>query len=465
MNSRKEYNLPILAILFSMLWWTYLGSLSQMLIVQDAVGYKHLAETILHQGLTGYFQTGPNREPLYSSLLAVSLQLEHSFHVSFTTVQVCFQLIILSITQLLLWKILKILQLRGFIQCLILLYFGLSPAINNAALSLFSEIGAFIFVLGIILASHRSFTLIDDPSSSNKQLMKTGLGLSLMFLGAVMVKAVFDVIFLFFVLYFIYVALRFKITQKNIQFKKTVILLLTIFLAFELPTLCFKLANQKFNGHFTLTDRGPWLLYGNMKRRTEKLDSQKWQTAFAYIPGLDFCELQFKSEECQFWSSQTSDMIGSQKRQELEQTLGSSASIDHEFLKASLQSFKERPWQASVLIFLEGLKMFFWETTHVGFVVYPDWLTHLYNNEWFNQTLKFLVALLTFASLIFSFLTLKSLSADSQRIIKACLLVLIPFALIHAIFLILPRYALPISSVYLILIGLMLERLTNFKKN
>lgn len=451
--------LPFYSIIISLLWWTYLGAAAQPLIVQDAVGYKQLADTIYHDGFWAYFNHGPTREPLYPILISFSLRISDALHISFITIQLIFQILCLFITQLLVWNILRRLGIHTVIQSIVLLYFGLSPSLNNAALSLFSEVLIFPFILILILIFQGSIKIIlsQGPNVPYRYILALGQNIGLMFLFCLLVKGIFEAIFLLMVLCLILVALFRKEIFSGILF-----LVLGAIISFELPLTFYKFLNYHNSGHFTYTDRGPWLLYGNMARRVMPLSTKDWQTAVAYIPGLDFCELKYKDNSCTFWSSETSDNLGAKKRAELERQGFQKKSLDNALMREARTAFLSHPWQATSLMAIESLKIFFYETTHIGFVVYPNWLKNIYNNELFNQSLKFFIALLSFISLLYTLyklIVVRNLTPITQWGLAAICFIIIAFAFLHAPLLIIPRYALPIASLQMILMAFFLNQM------
>ena len=49
---------------------------------------------------------------------------------------------------------------------------------------------------------------------------------------------------------------------------------------------------------------------------------------------------------------------------------------------------------------LNGSKMFFWESTQVGFVTYPLWLQKIYDLKIFDDLLRFSLFLLSLAAVV-----------------------------------------------------------------
>ena len=52
------------------------------------------------------------------------------------------------------------------------------------------------------------------------------------------------------------------------------------------------------------------------------------------------------------------------------------------------EAFKSKGLKLSVV---ESCKMLFWESTRIGFVIYPRWLMHLYDFSLFKNGLRLLV--------------------------------------------------------------------------
>ena len=100
-------------IILSLIYWIYLASTVQPILVHDALSYQHLGSILYNKGgWIEYFKTGPNREPVYPFLLSISMRLADVLSVSYLSVQIFFQFGVLWISQLLLLKILNKLKMR-----------------------------------------------------------------------------------------------------------------------------------------------------------------------------------------------------------------------------------------------------------------------------------------------------------------------------------------------------------------
>ena len=123
---------------------------------------------------------------------------------------------------------------------------------------------------------------------------------------------------------------------------------------------------------------------------------------------------------------------------------------------------------------IEGAKMPFWESTQMGFTIYPKMLLNLFENTWFKNGLRLCIALLTIFSLIFLILSIyrnKSLffdySQQGQKMQAALFTALIIFTFtgMYSLCYVLIRYSIPIDSLYLIAIAYFLQYLRERQRN
>jgi len=451
--------------LFSMAYWLYLASTTSMVIVWDAAHYESLGRMIYTQGWVPYFTTGPNNEPIYPLLIAASMHMGHITGLAYVRIMAVFGVIIMFLTQALTYKILRLFNIRNGICILVLAYLAMSPALNNSAFSLFSEIAAYPFILGIPLASYYAWEAIQQ----NNQKKSLGLGLLLgaLLAMATLVKAVFEFIapaylIVFFATVFFQPAACPRSAETNapgtLQKIKTLLLCLAAAASFYyIPISGYKWLNLHYNGNFVMTDRGSWAIYGNTARRMEPLTPKRFAEALAFAPGEGVCNSIFGPKECDFWSFRESDRFGLGKRNELSHQYLSPEKINTTLISLSAQKVIHNPFQYALLTGIEGLKMFFWESTKIAFVTYPGWLQKIYDIKIFNNGLRFFVGLLTLIAMgalwIGSF-------APSRSLLGFLVGSLIFFyILFYSFFFILTRYALPIAPLYLISIGIWLNRI------
>lgn len=440
--------------LLSLLYWLYLSMTTRMDIAFDSLGYESLGRMIQTQGWIPYFATGPNREPIYPFLIAASMHIEHITGIAYVKIMTIFGVIIMFLTQILTYKILRLLNIRNSVCALVLAYLALSPALNNAAFSLYSEIAAIPFILGIVLASFYTWEAIKQNNRQWVFLYGALLGISLT--AETLVKAVFECITpVYLIIFFTTVYL----TDKTIGSKKMTTFLLCLAAAasfFYVPITGYKWLNLHYNGNFVITNRGSWALYGSTARRIEPLTPKRFAEALAFAPGEGVCNSLFGPKECDFWSFRESDELGYSKYNELSHQHLPLEKINSTLLGLSAQKALSNPFQYSLLTFVEGSKMFFWESTQVGFVSYPSWLQKIYNIKILNNGLRFLASLISMIAIISIWL-----GARSQRSPISFLIGLLVFLyiLFFSFFFILTRYALPIAPLYLIAIGLWINNL------
>jgi len=139
-NSNLPSPIILTVILCSIIYWIYLSLSTRMDIAFDAIDYQTLAERIYTQGWISYFTTGPNREPLYPLLISLSMHIGHWIGLPYTKIMAIGGMIILSLSQLWIYHILRLLKIGTRVCVVVLIYWALSPALNNSAFSLFSEI-------------------------------------------------------------------------------------------------------------------------------------------------------------------------------------------------------------------------------------------------------------------------------------------------------------------------------------
>jgi len=439
--------------LLSSIYWLYLALHTHMLLSYDASNYEELGKMLQSKGLIFFLKTGPQREPMYPLLVAISMNLEQLLGITYTKIMAIFGVLILQCTQILMYLLLKKLNIRTWICLVVLGYFALSPAMTNTAMSLFSEIAAYPFILGIILSSYLGWKAAQEHKI--KSACGYGAIAGIMFTGATFVKAIFEGIcpaYLFILL--LAGAYKRKVFPYLIYFITAACVL------FYLPVVGYKSLNKIYNGNYTIANRGPVGLYGNVARRVEPLNPRKYLAALAYVPGESVCASHFKPEECLFWSFQESDLLGAQKSAELNSQHLTSDATAKKLLSLSKEKVLNHPFQYTLLTATESLKMYFWESTQIGFVTYPSWLTRLYQNPLLKNMLRLWMSALTLFALLYCCFSLKRLPVPMTHIL--CIILL--FVGFYSFFTILPRYILPIAPLYLITIGYSINDLLSKKR-
>lgn len=456
-----------LAFLLSFIYWFFLACSSQMILLHDSIGYESLGRLISQQGWIEYFKTGPNREPLYPFLIALSMKMGDFFKISYQSIQIIIQIILLLLTQLFAFQILKLLKIQNVIIALTIFYLGISPALINSTFCLFSEISIFPFLPAIVLMTYRSLICLISIKSIQKNILNA-IVLGMLLLLATLTKAVFEMItpVIYFLFFLIFICMK-----KQSYFRQALIFLMISAAVYYIPLSAYKYLNLKYNGNFTLTDRGSWALYGNTERRMQPLTAKRFLTAVSYIGGHGFCRQFFNDQECTEWSYVASDNFGAKKRQELQSRGYSDQKLNNELIKLSVQKTCSNLPQYFILWIIEGMKMLVWESVAMAYVLLSNSLLKIYNYIPLQLVVFFSMPLAISASLIQTccFVALRwkkykaSLNNNPEILILLIILILLSLYIsFYSFFFILARYAFPLASLYVILIAFSLNSLSSF---
>ena len=104
-------------------------------------------------------------------------------------------------------------KIRTWIISVTLLYMGFSPAMVNSALSLYSEIAVYPFLLGIILFVAAAWQSLCAGIPGYK-ILPYATGFALCFIVSTLTKAAFELIFRYFLYLFFLLGLRFLSSKK-----------------------------------------------------------------------------------------------------------------------------------------------------------------------------------------------------------------------------------------------------------
>jgi len=372
-------------------WWAYLAFTSQMLISDDAIGYHVFGEMLQKQGWGMYFITGPNREPGYLLLVASSLTLGQWTGWDYTAILKVIQLLLLGSTQLLVWRWLSLLRVSSAGIMLAVGYIGFSPALINAALSMYSEILIIPIFVAMILAHMYWWQAVCDQKQGKGIVLS--IWIALIWLGCISVKAICWYVFLMY-----WVVLMAVLIWKLPAGKRRWALGGWVLAAgIVVGSIQSYLSIQfLYNGSRMLTNRGSEIFYANTVRRTAVLDRQTALAGILFVPGEGFCNALMPREKCWYWGIFNQDKIGFAP---LQAWSGSRLSVyqqDQKLAAMGFEAIKTNPGQYALYTFSEAFKMFFWESTQVSFVLYAPWLQSFYAKGIVKDLWRFFPAVFSF---------------------------------------------------------------------
>ncbi len=469
-TSKTDQNsIPLIwAFILPALYWIYLFFSTTMDIKFDAAGYQQYGETIYRHGYLEYLKIAPEKVPLYSIIISFSMWIADHLHVSYQTIQKIIQIGFLSSAQFFTMKILQSLKLHQTIIFALTLYFGFSPALVNSAFSLFPEIPTYVFTLGILWACIQSWELIQ--SKDIPKLLLWAFIFSALFVPLTLLRPVFEYVLIVLLFCFFCLALPLLFQKRFRSFINTIIFITIAFCVFQASVYPLRMLNFKHNGYKSLTVVGNQSLYATALGRVRPLNTTNVLTFLSFVPGQNICERIFKPEECGFWSKEN-NISGKNKTLELRALGMSNSEIDNELKNLAITTVLSRPIQYSLLTFAEGFKLIFWESTEVGFVNYPQWLTNIFVNPIAKFGTRLMISLITFISLIMmikllwqerkAIYQLSDIDHKKISVILFSLILIVITIALYAPFRTAIRYAFSIVPLYFILIGLALQKIFN----
>lgn len=396
---RSLPNIIIFILLLNLIFLSFLALRSQLIIFHDSIGYQNIAEMFAQGRFKEFFLTGPNREPLYSLLMACSIRLAHWQNMDYQAVQVLLQILILILSQYLTFKLLKKMNISDGACALTLAYMGFSPALTNSGLILFSEIITYPLVLWLVLVLSRAWKQL--PTASITQNIRNGSSVALPAVLITLSKGAFELIVPIVLIPFLWKAF---LAYRQRQTKMTVnvlVVIATIFCGLQLPIMAYKTANRHCNGVYALTDRAPEALYGNTARRMVPLSIERFRTALAYMTGPDIC-FKIYGERCLPWGFLASDVLGAKKKASLRDKGLTRQEINVICIQESIPYILNNPAQYFLMSLIEGSKTLFWEAPEISYVVYSDAVDKTYNAVWLRYPLRFMMALLCVCAIFWS---------------------------------------------------------------
>jgi len=473
MSIKKKFNPIIIVFVLSFVYWFYLACTTQMTIIHDAEGFQSLGSMIRDSGLSICYKGDFSREPIYPIIIAASIYISEIFSSNPFSIQVIVQLLVLFLSQWLIFITLKELKVKNIIIFCIVLYVGFSPAFLNSALSSYSEVASYPFIIGIILAN--IYALKALKTQSRKDIVLSAFFLGMLFVLAAFVKGIFEMIFFVFLAPYIYLLLVFVLKKNKKKVVSIGIFILVVFLTFNSLVVPYKFMKKKFSGDYVITKgRAAYVLYNGAARRAEKMSLKRISSLVVYIIGPGYCNAVFGLDECTFWD--TGNLESFMHKDEIQIKLRDAPASDRDkvLIKAAKEKILQHPFQFALLAGIEAYRMFFWESTRIGFVIYPKWLTNLYGNHIIKFVIRFVLGFLclcaTFYLTCAVFKKRKKLFVldDHESLLSTSglfiLIIIFSNVTVHAILAAaVARHALPIAPLYLIAIAISADRMNKIK--
>jgi len=463
------FNQVFLVVLMSVVYWLYLFFTVSPVIVYDSIGYVDLAKKFYQGGFVEYLTAGPNSEPFYPFFISISMQIAEVFSISYESVLIFMQVGVLFATQILLFVLLKRMEINKWIIWATVFYMGISPAIVNMAFSIYSEIVTYPVILGVVLFG--SYCWKKFGKSNYLESAAQGLLLALILLVITLIKGIYEYIFLFiFLIFCVRLGMGFRVKEKKNYFIGGLIFVLVFGGVFQQGVSYYKFLNQKYNGVYALTDgRGLFSLYSSAFRRTEDMSKRRVLAGIVHTMGEGACVGVFGEEECYFWGIHHYDSYGVPKLRQVRKE-HKKEDVAKVMMQLSKEKIFSKPLPFTFWMGMEWLRMLFWESTQVGFVTYPDGLTMIFSHKLFKNMLRLGVSAVTILSFFYAvFFIIKNLKfifyfsrEENQEPIQVVFFMVFVICChigMYAIFMTITRFALPIAPLYLAIIAFALDRI------
>lgn len=460
----------LLIFIFCFIYWTYLIFNTKMLIVFDSIGYENTGKLIYQNGWLDFFRTGPQRVPLYPALIALSMACADFLSTDYQLILKVFQVAFLFSTQILLITILRKLDVREKVIMIAALYFGISPATINATFSIFSEIVVFPFVAAAVLLAGSLWSDIHQKRKYRLILGKTIL-FSACFILLVFGRDAFEYIFYFFILPFSISAFFAFFNRRGETLRRLLVFISMAFIIFYSAISYVKTMNLRYNGNYVLcASRHSGIFLGSAYKRSQPVTFRIVASHIALIPGMGICRMFFSQQECDYAAWHGTDYWTAEAKK------GMSAipadRLEQEDIRLALDKIIDHPFQYLFFSFAEALKMPFWESTQIGYVGYPEFLTKVYNHPFVRFGLRLFFGLITIAAFVFVTFNLWrvkrqcfTIEDDQQNTIMLFFvwLMITTHTFLYALCSILTRYALPIVSMYIVCISITINAIIHRK--
>ncbi len=455
-----------IAFVVGFLWWVYLFFTTQIVVVFDSEGYEQLGRMIYTQGWSEYFRTGPNREPFFPALIALSMYLGDIAKVSYFYPLKIIGILFLFLTLIFSYRLMRMLSIRTSIIVLTILYLAFSPVMTNSSMRLWSEFAAYPWVVLTVLLTIKAWGAVKDPSTKNSQMAGYGLAVGGMFLLVMSVKAVAEPMIICYLWPFYWQIIAAWRGRNFHQAKRIFVFCVVALGLFEGAVIGYKWLNYQGNGLYSFTNRADYALYGYTARRTEPLTLNRLGAAIVQTPGMGGCAEVFKEDDCMFWTARHSDDILEAKKVELHDKGITGQQASNYYMATSLKLFLSNPLQVIGLMLIEAQKAVFWESS-IGFVAYPDWLERIFYDPKFSGALRIILAVLSWLACLVALLhlmlckkSLKAKEAERPTLFWIANFVFW-FTAMYALYFVEYRYIFPIVALFMVLIAFMFNKFLN----
>lgn len=457
------------AFILLFFWWVYLFFTSQFIVVYDSSGYEDAGKMIAHQGWAEFLRHGPQREPMFPWLIALSMRLGEWWGISYYYPLKMIGLLFLSLTMVFSYRLMRMLSISRWLACLFVFYLGISPTLSTSCLRLWSEFAVYPWVVLAVIWTINSWRLlakVSDDRGGDLKIAGHAVMVALMFLAVMSVKAITEGVLWAYLWPFYWRIFSYWRSRNFLKARQASVFCLTVLIIFEGAVCAYRACNYHYNGEFTFTNRGDWALYGNTARRMQPLTLKRLGAAVAFVPPMGICPPLFGDDDCNFWTARYSDDLIEQKRAELKaRGISGDAATSRYFIESSLKMILSNPPQAVLLMFIEAHEMFFWEPI-TSFEVYPDWLGKIFYSPMFINTMMSIVAFLSWTGCVFAFFYLcrcfwkTGLPHNEQ---DGALMWVFNFICwymaLYSLYFIVDRYSFPLASLYVVLIAFLTHQL------
>lgn len=459
---KRPFSAIVLTI--SACWVFYNAVFSATILYFDALGYDSLGQMITQGKFIEHLSNGPTREPLYLFFVAMNIAVANFLNLPYLELILVTQGLLLLIAQLILDRIFIRIKLMDGIAALLLAYVVISPTLLRSSLIVYSEIITYPFILLACLTCVNVWQALSKEEAFVKIYKIQAVFLGACFLPLVFIKSIFEMIVPVCII-FIGMGLYVRFKSHTTVLSKIIVFLVFALGTFLLPVHAYKMFNKVLHGNYTFTDRGSWALYGTTARRVLPTSAdENLAQKFYVLPDKSICEARVSKQACDHWFYTLSDKLGYEKYAELKKQGLSSQHIDNALMKASSELMIQHPFKMINGMFWEGAKLLFWEYPSWGMVVLPREIRAFYEQPLlgviFLYGINAMSVLLFFVSLGYALLRMRHfvVGHDNALIfLMMTLVIIVTYIVLHSLFFLNERNALPIVPLFLVLYGSILQ--------